>query len=196
MPNFLPCPADRSSVLSVLCNAGILNVNAAEGKVLIKNTECRFTKEQLSFLGRAIAQEYSDDDVDMVVCPNGANDIMLADEVSPHLGCARLSVTNNDCLTLPDGSVGTVSGKKVLVVANTASPEGIRKIVELIRAGNGTVGGVAIVCVPEEMSSDQAGGVSKLTILLDASEKLSEMERLLFENNFVLEKDEEGGFVW
>jgi orotate phosphoribosyltransferase len=130
--------------------------------------------QRISWLCRLIAKEFYKDEVEVVIAP-AVGGVILSQWVAYHL----FKLTRKDVLAvyaekdgkgfvIKRGYDKAIFGKRVLIVEDILTTGGsVKKVVDLVRANNGIVVGVAALCNRGRVTADDISSPPKFFTLID-----------------------------
>ena len=128
-----------------------------------------------SHLCRAIAEQFADDKVDVVIAP-AIGGVILSQWTAHHLtiindyevcGVYAEKSVDEDCFVIKRGYDKFIIGKNVLVVEDVLTTGGsVKKVIEATRAIGGRVIGLGVLCNRGNITPKDVANVPKLTALV------------------------------
>lgn len=144
-----------SEVGAVITDSHIVYTSGKHGSVYVNKDGIYPYTDKISDLCRAIAEQFADDDVEVVIGP-AIGGVILSQRVAEHLskitGREVLSVyaekaENNDIFVIKRGYDKLIAGKNVLAVEDVLTTGGsAKKVVEAVRALGGNIIGLGVLC--------------------------------------------------
>lgn len=139
---------------AVIKNSHIVYTSGKHGTAYVNKDAVYPHTKETSDLCRAIAEQFSDDGVDVVIAP-AIGGVILSQWTAHHLseivGREVLGVyaekTENDTFVIKRGYDKIVAGKNVLVVEDVLTTGGsVKKVIEAVRILGGNVIGLGVLC--------------------------------------------------
>ena len=142
-----------SRLNAVLTDSHIVYTSGKHGRAYINKDAIYPHTKETSQLCRAIAEQFLDSDVEVVIAPS-IGGVILSQWVAYHLteitGREVLGVYSEkegDSFVIKRGYDKIVQGKKVLVVEDVLTTGGsVKKVIEATRALEGNVVGLGVLC--------------------------------------------------
>lgn len=140
---------------AIITDSHIVYTSGKHGTTYINKDAVYLHTKETSDLCRAIAEQFADDSVEVVIAPAIGGVILsqwTAHYLSEITGCEVFSVyaekmENGDAFIIKRGYDKIVVGKNVLVVEDVLTTGGsARKVVELTRDLGGNIVGVGVLC--------------------------------------------------
>jgi orotate phosphoribosyltransferase len=162
------------SVGAVITDSHIVYTSSKHGSAYVNKDAVYPHTRETSRLCRAIAEQFVDDNVQVVIAP-AIGGVILMTWTARHL--SDMSLNNREVLGVyaekdGDGFVikrgydKLLAGKNVLVVEDILTTGGsVKKVIEVTRALGGNIVGLAVLCNRGGITSQDVGGVPKLFAL-------------------------------
>ena len=175
---------------AVITQSHIIYVSGKHGTAYVNKDAVYLHTKETSDLCRAIAEQFTNDNVEVVIAP-AIGGVILSQWVAHHLtemsGREVLGVyaekegteltsssygpfppKHEDGFVIKRGYDKLIVGKNVLVVEDVLTTGGsARKVIEAVRAIGGNVVGLGILCNRGGVTSEKVGNVPKLFALLN-----------------------------
>ncbi|MFH1067408.1 MAG: phosphoribosyltransferase family protein [bacterium] len=165
-----------SSVGGVITDSHIVYTSGKHGSAYVNKDAIYPHTKETSELCRAIAEEFAQAQVDVVIAP-AIGGVILSQWVAHHLSqiCKRevLGVyaekdEKGEGFVIKRGYDKLISGKKVLVVEDVLTTGGsAKKVIEAARAIGGQIVALAVLCNRGGITPEELGGVPKLFSLVN-----------------------------
>lgn len=161
---------------AVIVNSHIVYTSGKHGTAYVNKDAVYPHTAETSRLCRAIAEQFADDNVEVVIAP-AIGGVVLSQWTAHHLtemngrevlGVYAEKSENGDAFVIKRGYDKLIVGKKVLVVEDVLTTGGsAKKVVEATRAIGGNVIGLGVICNRGGITSQDVADVPKLTALVN-----------------------------
>ena len=160
------------SVGAVITNSHIVYTSGKHGSAYVNKDAVYPHTKETSCLCRAIAEQFVDDNVEVVIAP-AIGGVILMTWTTHHLSdlmhrevLGVYAEKDGEGFVIKRGYDKIIAGKNVLVVEDILTTGGsVKKVIEATRALGGNIVGLAVLCNRGGITSESVGGVPKLFAL-------------------------------
>lgn len=161
---------------AVIANSHIVYTSGKHGTAYVNKDAVYPHTKETSDLCRAIAEQFADDKVEVVIAP-AIGGVILSQWTAHHLseitgrevfGVYAEKVESGDAFIIKRGYDKIVAGKKVLVVEDVLTTGGsAKKVVEATRALGGNIVGLGVLCNRGGITPEDVANPPKLFALVN-----------------------------
>lgn len=165
-------------VAAVITNSHIVYTSGKHGSVYVNKDAIYPHTKETSKLCRAIAQQFTDKGVELVISP-AVGGVILSQWTAYHLtmltgtevmGVYADKASESDDFIIKRGYDKLIAGKRVLVVEDVLTTGGsVKRVVEAVRAFGGNVIGVGALCNRGGIMLKDIGNVPELYALVNVN---------------------------